>query len=208
MAKTLQFTIGGSIFDSLPVKLERKKLYEWVDVVAADEKGGICISAQLAPGGTLIVPPGGVKPAALDSAGRWLEKSELTPPVDAEGKPLVDAEGKPLATVPSSFDAPIVLETKVTEEKFLDHVWKAVYQLNNAELAAAVGDDICAFPFSYRGGLSHDDGFLLKSGSTLFLFTGERTEFEMVVVAEEGVLDDNEEENASDEEEELDFSMM
>ena len=199
MAKALQFTIGGGTYEASPVKLERKKLYGWVDVVATDEKGGVCVSAQLAPGGTLIVPPGGVKPGTLDSTGRWLEKSELTP---------VDEEGKPLTPVPSSFDAPIALEKKVTEEEFLDHVWKAVYQLDSAELAAAVGDDIYAFPFSYRGGLSQDDGFLVKSGPALFLFTGGRTEFEMVGVAEEGVLDDNVEENASEEEEELDFSLM
>ena len=199
MAKALQFTIGGGTYDAAPVKLERKKLYGWVDVVATDENGGVCISAQLAPGGTLIVPPNGVKPGTLDSSGRWLEKSELTP---------VDADGNPLTPFPSSFDAPIALDAKATEEEFLDHVWKAVYQLDCAELAAVVGDAIYAFPFSYRGGLSQDDGYLVKSGSTLFLFTGERTEFEMVGVAEEGVLDDNDEENASEEEEELDFSMM
>ena len=199
MAKELQFTMGGSTFGAAPVKLERKKLYGWVDVVATDENGGVCLSAQLAPGGTLIVPPNGVKPASLDSSGRWLEKSELTP---------VDAEGNPVTPVPSSFDAPIALDTKATEEAFLDHTWKAVYQLDCAELAAAVGNDIYTFPFSYRGGLSQDEAFLLTSGPMLFLFTGEHTEFEMIGVAEEGILDDNEEETASEEEDELDFSMM
>lgn len=199
MAKALRFALGGGTFDAVPVKFERRKLYGWIDVVATDEHGGVCVSAQLAPGGTLIVPPGGVKPAMLDHSGCWLEKSELVP---------VDAEGKTPAQVPSSFDAPIVLETKAEEEEFLDHTWKAVYQLDCPELAAAVGKSIYAFPFSYRGGLSQDDGYLLTSGSTLFLFTGERSEFEMIGVAEEGVLDDAGEENASDEEEELDFSMM
>jgi len=200
MAKPLQFLIGGSTYDAAPVKLERKKLYGWTDTVATDEAGGVCISAQLAPGGTLIVPPSGVKMATLDADGKWLEKSELTP---------VDADGNPLTPVPSSFDAPIALDKKATDEEFLDHIWKAVYQLDGAELASAVGDnDIYAFPFSYRGGLSQDDGFLLKSGGTLFLFTGEKVEFEMIGVAEEGVLDDQDEETPAEEEDELDFSMM
>ena len=199
MAKALQFTLGGSTYDAAPVKVERKKLYGWTDTVATDEAGGVCISTQLAPGGTLIVPPSGVKLATLDTDGKWLEKSELTP---------VDAEGKPLTPVPSSFDAPIALDKKATDEDFLDHIWKAVYQLDSAELAAAVGNDIYAFPFSYRGGLSYDDGFLLKSGETLFLFTGEKVEFEMLGVEEEGVLDDQDDETPAEEEDELDFSMM
>ncbi len=200
MAKTLQFTIGGSTFDAAPVKLERKKLYGWTDTVATDEAGGVCVSAQLAPGGTLIVPPSGVKLATIDADGKWLEKSDLTP---------VDADGNQLTPVPSSFDAPIALDKKATDEEFLDHIWKAVYQLDNAELASAIDDDaIYAFPFSYRGGLSQDDGFLLKSSGTLFLFTGEKVEFEMIGVAEEGVLDDDDEEAPAEEEDELDFSMM
>lgn len=200
MAKTLQFTIGGSTFDAAPVKLERKKLYGWTDTVATDEAGGVCVSAQLAPGGTLIVPPSGVKLATIDADGKWLEKSDLTP---------VDADGNQLTPVPSSFDAPIALDKKATDEEFLDHIWKAVYQLDNAELASAIDDDaIYAFPFSYCGGLSQDDGFLLKSSGTLFLFTGEKVEFEMIGVAEEGVLDDDDEEAPAEEEDELDFSMM
>ena len=200
MAKPLQFIIGGSTYDAVPVKLERKKLYGWTDTIATDEAGGVCVLAQLAPGGTLIVPPGGVKPATLDTDGKWLEKSDLTP---------VDADGNPLTPMPSSFDSPITLDCKATDEEFLDHIWKAVYQLDNAELASAIGEgDIYAFPFSYRGGLSQDDGFLLKSDGTLFLFTGEKVEFEFIGVAEEGVLDDQNEDTSAEEDDELDFSMM
>jgi glycosyltransferase involved in cell wall biosynthesis len=82
-----------------------------------------------------------------------------------------------------------------------------LHNVDNEELAAAVGDDIYAFPFSYRGGLSQDEGYLQKSGETLFLFTGEKVDFEMIGVEEEGVLDDQDAAPA-EEDEELDFSMM
>lgn len=50
--------------------------------------------------------------------------------------------------------------------------------LAKAELASALGDiDIYSFLLSYHGSHSQDDGFLLKSGGTLFLFTGEKVEF-------------------------------
>lgn len=199
MAKALQFNLNGSTFEATPVKLERKKLYGWTETVATDDDGGVCVAAQLAPGGTLVVPPGGVKPAKVDDTGCWLDRNDLT---------AVDADGNPVVPVQSSFDAPILLDHTATVEEFLDHVWKSVYQLDNAELAAKVGNDIYAFPFSYRGGVSADEGYLQKSGDNLFLFTGEKVDFEMIGVKEEAVLDD--EDTPADEEEtdELDFSMM
>ena len=199
MAKELIFKLGGVDYGAAPVKLERKKIYGWTDIVATDKAGEVCSSAYLSPDDALVIPSGGLKQATVDEAGRWVEKSELTA-YNEEGTEV-------LPVLPSSFDAPIALKQKATIEEFLDNDWESVYQLVNADLAAAVGDDIYKFEFFYRGGTNHNDGYLINTPGGLFLFAGDQQEFPLVSLAEETTIDDNEE--PEDESiDELDFSMF
>lgn len=39
MAKELVFKLAGTDYGAAPVKLERKKIYGWTDVVATDRNG-------------------------------------------------------------------------------------------------------------------------------------------------------------------------
>ena len=198
MAAALKFSLNGTEYEAVPVKLERKKLYGWTDVVATDAAGNVCTTAQVDPDGELIVPPGAVKSGILDEDGAWVERSELV---------AVDENGAELPIVPSSFGQTISLGTKATEEEFLDHVWKSVYQLDNPQLAEAIGQDIYSFTFNYRADASPEDGYLVASDGKVFLFDGEKLAFEYIGIAEETALDEpGEEEPAEDDE--LDFSMM
>ena len=200
MARELIFKLAGSDYNAAPMKLERKKIYGWTSIVATDRAGDVCSSVYLSPDDSLIIPSGGLKQATVDSNGRWVERSELT---------AYSADGtEALPVVPSSFDAPIELSAKATPEEFLDNDWESVYQLTNPDLAAAVGNDIYKFEFSYRGGTNHNDGYLMNTPSGLFLFAGDKQEFPLVSLAEETTIDDNEpvEEEASIDE--LDFSMF
>ena len=198
MAAALKFSLNGTEYEAVPVKLERKKLYGWTDVVATDAAGNVCTTAQVDPDGELIVPPGAVKSGILDEDGAWVERSELV---------AVDADGKELPIVPSSFGQTIELKDKASDEEFLDHAWKSVYQLDNPDLASAVGKDIYSFTFNYRSDASPDDGYLLAADGKAFLFDGEKLEFEYIGIAEESALDDPAEE-APVEDDDLDFSMM
>ena len=198
MAKELIFSLAGTDYGAAPVKLERKKVYGWTDTVATDRSGEVCGSAYLSPDDALIIPSGGLKQAVVDDEGRWVDKSELT----AYGE---DGQ-KVLEVFPSSFDAPIELKKKATMEEFLDNDWEAVYQLVNADLAAAVGDDIYKFDFNYRASTNHNDGYLINTPTGLFLFAGDRQEFPLVSLAEETTIDDTEE--LEEEIDELDFSMF
>ena len=183
MARELTFKLAGSDYSAAPVKLERKKIYGWTSIVATDRAGDVCNSVYLSPDDSL-----------------WVEKSELT---------AYSADGtEALPVVPSSFDAPIELSAKATPEEFLDNDWESVYQLENPDLAKAVGNDIYCFEFSYRGGTNLNDGYLMNTPGGLFLFAGDKQEFPLVSLAEETTIDDNEpvEEEASIDE--LDFSMF
>jgi len=199
MAKELQFKLSGADYSAAPVKLERKKIYGWTDTVATDRDGEVCQSAYLSPDDSLIIPSGGLKQAVVDSNGRWLDKTEL--------KAFSEDGAKELPVLPSSFDAPIELKTKATAQEFLDNDWESVYQLVNPDLAAAVGNNIYKFEFSYRGGTNHNDGYLMNTPGGLFLFAGDKQEFPLVALADETTIDDTEEpvEESIDE---LDFSMF
>ena len=198
MAKELVFSLGGNLYGSAPVKLERKKLYGWSSMVATDRQQMACISAYLSPDDSLVIPSGAFKQGTVDDDGRWVDKSELK----AYGE-----NGQELEFVPSSFDDTIRLHETVPAEVFLDHEWDSVYQLANADLAEAVGNDIYIFPFSYKGGTTRNDGFLMRTDAGLFLFSGSKLDYPMVTLAQETVIDDFEEDLEEDLDE-LDFSMM
>ena len=199
MPKELIFKLSGTDYAAAPVKLERKKIYGWTTLVATDKEGGVCDSAYLSPDDSLIIPSGGLKQATVDSEGHWVDKNDL--------KAYSEDGEQELPIFQSSFDAPIDLAQKATVEEFLDNDWESVYQLDNPELASAIGNDIFKFDFCYRGGTNHNDGYLLNTPGGLFLFAGDKQEFPLLTLAEEAAIDETEE---VDEEsiDELDFSML
>lgn len=197
MAKELTFSLAGTEYASAPVKLERKKIYGWSTLVATDRAGDVCDTAYLSVNDALVIPSGGFKQGIVDDEGRWVEKSELV---------AYDKEGKEMKSYASSFDAAIELKKKVNVEEFLDNNWESVYQLVNEELAAAVGNDIYKFDFSYRGGTNHNDGYLMNTPGGLFLFAGDKQEFPLVGLEDLSTIDETEE--MEEEIDELDFSMF
>ena len=198
MAKDLIFNLAGVEYASAPVKFERKKVYGWSDIVATSKSGEVCQSAYLLSDAALLIPSGGYKQGIVDETGTWIDKSELMP---------YDTDGNEMPTYASSFDAPIELGATATIEEFLDNDWEAVYQLSNPELAAAVGEKIYKFEFFYRAGINHNDAYLMNTPGGLFLFAGDRQEFQMVALADETIIDDLEEE-VEEEIDDLDFSMF
>ena len=156
--------------------------------MATDNSGEVCGTAYLSPDDALLIPSGGYKLGTVDDAGRWVEKSELT---------AYDTDGNELKQYASSFDTVISLDKTVSEEEFLDNDWEAVYQLVNAELAVAVGDNIYKFEFSY----------LINTPGGLFLFAGDKQDFPLVSLADQTVIDEVEEE-VEEEIDDLDFSMF
>jgi hypothetical protein len=201
MAKDLIFSLKGKDFSLNPTKFERKKVYGWTELQVKSAKGDICRSVGLDNTGTTIIPKGAIKNGIIDEDGLWLDKSELFP---------VDEAGNEITPVASSFDAPISLAEKVSEEFFLDHIINSIYILsgdNESELIKTIGNDIYSFPFSYRSSLETSTGFLLSNGTNVYLFSGEKANFEFIGLKEEAVLDEPDDE-VVEETDELDFSMM
>lgn len=140
-------------------KVDRSKLYGFVEEVVLDEDGTPCELATLAGDGRTVIPKGGTGLVYLDHEGRWIERDDMT---------AVTPEGEVLEATPSSFDAPIALETRATADDVLGCDARLVYQLHTTDslpeaLAAALGEGaIFTFPFAYRASLTPDTAFLLE----------------------------------------------
>jgi hypothetical protein len=202
MAKPLVLQFGGVDLPFQMEKVDRARLYGYVEAV--DDKGRTCQLATLAGDGRTIVARGGAAIALLSPEGHWLERAKLK---------AVDREGKPITPVPSTFAAPVPLTRKATIEEYLSHNVKSVYLLNCETDMTALAKElkagtIYAFPFSFRGGLEADTGFLLaNSEGAIFLAVGQPTKIHFVGLEQVAALT-QEEQVESEDEESMDFGML
>lgn len=202
MAKPLVFQWGDRDLAFSLSKVDRARLYGYKDVEALDDQGRRCELATLAADGRTVVGRGGTALAQLSPDGTWCDKSQLRP---------IDVDGHEMQSVPSSFSAPIKLFETVTVSEYLRHNVRLVYQLSaegeladlKAELARGT---IFTFPYSYRGGLEADSGFLLQGeDGNMFLAVGNPTKVEYIGLQQVAMLED---EGELDETELMDFDMI
>ncbi|MDR1306061.1 MAG: hypothetical protein LBK74_00620 [Treponema sp.] len=200
MARTISFALDGTEYAASPLKIDRSKLYGWTELKALDDDGRECRIVNMDETGTVIIPKGGLGLGILSPEMDWVERSGLK---------AVRRDGGEAELVKSSYGAPVALKDTVDDETFLDHSITAVYQLDGAprELAAAVGDKIYAFTYSYRDSYKGDAAFVLAAGGTLFMLVGYRTEYEMLALAQAEAVDETDTDEDEEEPDELDFSM-
>jgi len=205
MAKPLIFRFGKSELSFQLDKLDRDKLYGYVDTEALDSQSRSCQLAMLGGDGKTLVGRGGSALQYVDADGTYCARAALQP---------VSPEGQPLTAVPSSFSAPVSLDKRASIDEYLSHNVKSVYlmtpPLGADELVKELRSGaIYTFPFSYRGGLNPSVGFLLASSEGIpTLAVGQKTRLEFVKLSE--IPDPDEEtsvEEAADDDE-MDFGMM
>jgi hypothetical protein len=198
MAKPLVLQFQGTELPLAMTKVDRSGLYGYVELQALDANGRKCSKATLADDGQTLIGSGGTAIASLSTDGQWLDRSQLTP---------VGADGRQLTPVPSSFGAPVPLGQTATIDDYLGHNIRAVYQLSSevdlAPLAAELKKGtIFVFPYSYRGGLEPDAGFILMAADgNIFLAVGTPTRMEFLGLEQGGVV-------AEEDADEIDFGMM
>jgi hypothetical protein len=184
-------------------KVDRTKLYGYVDTEVLDERGQRCDMATLNGDGSTLVGAGGTAFATLSPNGQWCDKTTLQP---------VDREGMPIIPVKSSFDAPIPLDRTATIDEYLAHNIHLLYRLDIDGDAAALleelrGGTIYTFPFSYRGGLEPHTAFVLMgSDGHVFLAAGSAPPFDFVGFNQPGPAAEDTEQ--AEEEDEMGFDMM
>ena len=204
MGKPLVLSFGGSDFPLALCKVERSDLYGFVEVETQDEQGRRCALATLADDGKSVIGSGGTAIVTLSPEGNWVEKKELTP---------TDSQGRKIEPVASSYAAPLPLEKTATIDEYLSHDIRAVYQVNcEGDLTPLMNElkkgTIYQFPYSFRGGLEPDAGFLLLAADgTPFVAIGSPTQLEFVGLEQSAAITGDSDEG-EESEDTLDFSMM
>lgn len=200
MARQLTFRIKRKEYTVIPVKIDRKKLYGWTEIIALDEQGRTCNLVSTDDTGTLIIPKGGTALGMLSSDGKWVERTQLK---------TVRQDGSEAEIIPSSFSVVIPLKQKVTDEEFLDYSITDFYQLDNVpdDLLKAIADDIYTFDYTYLDSYETTPAFLMVSDTTLFMLLGYKNRFDMLCLGECSVVDDDDDyiEVTDDD---IDFSMF
>ncbi|HLA96804.1 MAG TPA: hypothetical protein VK612_13865 [Pyrinomonadaceae bacterium] len=203
MARPLILSLDGTEIPVSLVKIDREKLYGTVEVEAFDEKGREASLKVLAADGKTLIEKGGTALATVSEKGDSLDRSKLTP---------VNEDGEKIEPVQSSFGEPNKLK-KATDEDYLSQIVKSVYLLQPFE-GSDIGylkdhlssDQIFTFPFSYRGGVEHDDAFVLGANNEAFMVTGKKSNFEFLKLNQAAVLDAGEEDDISTDD--LDFDLL
>ena len=206
-ALQLQFQ-GTSVACGLD-KIDRSKLYGYIDSEVLDEQQQPCRLATLASDGRTLMPSGGVALAYVSPGGLWRDKADLK---------AVNLEGKPIEPVLSSFKAPVDLTQVASAEDILDHNIRMSYLLtpegDGAAFPPALVSELAAgriytFPFSYRGGLTADTGFLMQGqDGGIWLLVGKKTSIHFVSFEQQAALAEESAEEAEAESEDIDFGMM
>ena len=205
MARALSFRHGKNELAFGLEKIDRKRLYGFVDTEVVDGKGRPCELAILASDGRTLVGRGGSSLMMLDADGKYAARSELAPVRDT---------GEPVSRVPSSFDAPIALHARATIDDLLSHNIKSVYALTPPMGATELLQElrqgfVYTFPFSYRGGLDPDVGFLLvNADGAPFLLLGKPTQFQFVSLAQVESVEEDSVPEADEDSDDMDFAMM
>ncbi len=188
MPKSLIFHFVDNEIALSMQKIDRSKLYGYKEVEVVDENEQKCELATLAEDGRTVVGKGGTAMAYLSVDGDWCERTNIKP---------VDLEGDEITPVKSSFSSAIELREKATIDQYLNHNIRLMYRMElnieSEEDGASENDayekllqelksgTIYSFPYSYRGGLEADVGFLLTNhNEELFFVVGDPTDVEMV----------------------------
>ena len=206
MARPLVLRHNGVDIPVTPWKIDRDRLYGFVEREVMDDARRPCGLFTLAGDGRTLIARGGTCLAVISPEGDWLEKARLT---------AVDLEGNPITPVPSSYSAPIAIERTATIDEYLAHDIRLIYRIELETTAPELLTElrkgtIYTFPYSFRGGIEPDAAFLVcNAEGEPFMLVGNPTEFHFVGLAESsGIEETDAPEAATEEDDSLDFGMM
>jgi len=201
MARLVKFNIGTESFDAAINKLDRDKVYGWIETVATDSAGNTCLTASLLNDGRTMVGSGGIAQKTLDSNKVEVDKSTLVAKLPDMSLAVLQ---------PSIYEQPVNLIAASIED-LLDLDVTAVYELTfddleiKSKMQSFLDNAVYSFPFNYRSDYEAADAFMLFNGAVFFILTGNKNQFNFLTneISEPIVIEETEVS-----EEELDFGML
>jgi hypothetical protein len=205
MAKPITFNTGEKFFQAAINKVDRDKVYGYIEESISDANGEICLSGNLLDDGSTIILSGATALKTIDFNNNEVDKKSLK---------AVYMDGKDATLIPSSYDGEVKLELASADDLYNLEV-TAVYQLDFENLSVAKkdvltyfeGEKYYRFVFNYRADYEGADAIMLATENDVFVLTGRMLSFEYLenknkpVVIEEEVTTGNEEDN-------IDFGML
>lgn len=203
MAKNLSFSINKKTYSAAPVKVDRDKVYGFVEQQVLDKNGNLCTTGNLLDDGKTLILAGATALKTVTGDNIEVNKKSLK---------TVYMDGTDAVLVPSSYDTTIVLQKASLNDLFNLEV-STVYQLTWEEMDAKKAmlkeledASVYRFIFNYRADYEGADALVIGAQNEVFIITGRMLEFEflqnktLAPVAAEEV--------ATEEEEEIDFGML
>ena len=204
MAKAIQFIASKLKFAASLTKIDRDKVYGFIDEKVNDDNGNPCILGSLLDDGRTLVLNGATAIKTVDTLFNELDKTELK---------VVYQDGKDAVLVPSSYEEEINL-TETTFDDLFNLEITSVYQLDFEDLAlkTVVNDfltngKVFRFVFNYRADYEGADAILISNPTGIFVLTGRIIDFSYLENKLTEVSENLVEETVV-EEEEIDFGML
>ena len=174
MAKNINFKSGQKSWAAAITKVDRDKVYGYVEEVVTDANGKPCVLAGLLDDGSTVVLPGATAMKTVDPDNREVDKKTLR---------TVYLDGRDAELIPSSYDGDVSLQSATMDDLF-DLEVTAVYQLNfegdddkKSALEVLKADPVMRFVFNYRADYEGADALMIAAQDEVFLLTGRKLEF-------------------------------
>ena len=174
MAKAIQFVAGKLKFAAALTKIDRDKVYGFIQVKVNDDKGKPCIMGSLLDDGRTLVLNGATAMKTVDSKFNELDKKELK---------VVYQDGKDAVLVPSSYEAEVNLIETTLDDLFNLEI-TSVYQLDFEDAAQKKSVSkfladvkVARFVFNYRADYEGADAILIANADGIFALTGRIIDF-------------------------------
>jgi hypothetical protein len=174
MAKAIQFVAGKLKFAAALTKIDRDKVYGFIEVKVNDDKGNPCIMGSLLDDGRTLVLNGATALKTVDASYNELDKKELK---------VIYQDGSDAVLVASSYEVEVNL-TKTSLDDLFNLEITSVYQLDfeDASQKKSVSDyladgKVARFVFNYRADYEGADAILIANADGLFALTGRIIDF-------------------------------
>jgi hypothetical protein len=174
MAKAIQFAAGDLKFSAALTKIDRDKVYGFIEVKVNDEKGNPCSMGSLLDDGITLVLNGATAIKTVDASFNELDKKVLK---------VVYQDGKDAVLVPSSYEGEVNLTETSLDDLFNLEI-TSVYQLDfeDESQKKSVSDylsdgKVARFVFNYRADYEGADAILISNADGIFALTGRIIDF-------------------------------
>ena len=174
MAKAIQFVAGKLKFAAVLTKIDRDKVYGFIEVKVNDDKGNPCVMGSLLDDGRTLVLNGATALKTVDASFNELDKKELK---------VIYQDGKDAVLVPSSYEGEVNLSQTSLDDLFNLEI-TSVYQLDfeDASQKNSVSDyladgKVARFVFNYRADYEGADAILIANADGIFALTGRIIDF-------------------------------